>query len=185
MTPERYWRTSRMLMLLGTVIVLASNMRPWARVLVTEEMSPQLALNFSGRQIDVMPSAFVIVVIASIFIIGFLRGLSLRLVQLIVALSSLGIVWFSLNGHDMSAKISELVANQVGREIESMTVNTYPWWMGSVAGAILILVASGFGLLASPPQRQNRYERGESEHDLTPWQALDAGLDPTQQQSTN
>lgn len=184
MTPERYWRTSRMLMLLGTVIVLASNMRPWARVLVTE-MSPQLALNFSGRQIDVMPSAFVIVVIASIFIIGFLRGLSLRLVQLIVALSSLGIVWFSLNGHDMSAKISELVANQVGREIESMTVNTYPWWMGSVAGAILILVASGFGLLASPPQRQNRYERGESEHDLTPWQALDAGLDPTQQQSTN
>lgn len=180
MAVERYWRTSRLLMLVGVVLVVVSNMRPWARVLVTEEMAPQLTLNFSGRQIEVMPSALAVVVIASLFILGFIRGVSLRVVQVIVALSSLAIVWFSLNGHDVSAKVTELVASSIGREIESMSVTTNAWWMISVFGAILILVGSGFGLVAPAPARQNRYERGESEHDLTPWQALDAGLDPTE-----
>lgn len=180
MAMQRYWRTSRILMLVGVASVVISNMRPWARVVVTEEMAPQLTLSFSGRQFEVMPSALALVVIASIFILGYLRGMSLRIVQFIVALSASGIVWFSLNGHDLSAKVTELVANSIGREVESMTVTTYPWWMMSVAGAVMILVGSGFGLLAPAPARQKRYERGESEHDLTPWQALDAGLDPTQ-----
>ena len=185
MSPERYWKTSRSLMLIGVIFVVVSNIRPWANVLVTEAMAPQLALSFSGRQIEVMPSALAIVVIASIFILGFLRKLSLRIVQVVVALASLGIVWFSLNGHDVSAKVSDLVANQVGREFESLTITTHPWWMLSVFGAILILAGSGYGMLATPPTRQNRYERGESEHDLTPWQALDAGLDPTDQRPGN
>ena len=179
MSPDRYWKTSRSLMLLGVIFVVVSNMRPWANVVVKENLAPQLSLSFSGRQIEVMPSALALVVIASIFILSYLRTFSLRIVQVIVALASLGIVWFSLNGHDVSAKVSDLVANQVGREFESMTITTHPWWMLSVLGAILILAGSGFGLLATPPTRQNRYERGESEHDLTPWQALDAGLDPT------
>ena len=170
-------------MALGVVVVVASNMRPWAKVIVTEELSPQLPMSFSGRDIEVMPTALSLVVIASLLIFGYLRSLSLRLVQVIVAVASLGIVWFSLNGHDMTEKVNELVAASIGRSITSMTVTTYPWWMGSVAGGVLILFGVGFGLLANPAPRQSRYERAPRENDLTPWQALDAGLDPTGDES--
>lgn len=179
MSSHSAWRNSRLFMLLGVVVVVASNMRPWAKVVVTEEMSPQLSMTFSGRDVEVMPSALALVVIASILILGYLRGISLRIVQVIVAIASLGIVWFSLNGHDVSFKVNELVAASVGRTIDAMTTTTYAWWMGSVLGGVLVLVGAGFGLISQPPVRQSRYERAGSEHDLTPWQALDAGIDPT------
>lgn len=174
-----------MLMLFGVIVVFVSNLRPWAKVVVTEQLSPQLPMSFSGRDVEVMPTALAVVVISSLLILGYLRSLSLRAVQIIVVFASLGIVWFSLNGHDMSAKVSELVASSVGRTIDSMTMTTYAWWMVSIAGGVLILMGAGFGLLASPPNRQSRYEREPNEQDLTPWQALDAGLDPTDPGATN
>jgi uncharacterized membrane protein (TIGR02234 family) len=174
------WRLSRVLILLGLVLVLFSNAQTWAKVIVTEDATPMLPMNFSGRDIDAMPTALCIVAIASLLILGYLRGVSLRAVQVIVAMASLGIFWFSLNGHDVSAKVNELAANDFGRTIESMTTTTYVWWLVSSVGAVIMLVGIGFGLMSSPPTKQAKYVRGDDgQESLSPWQSLDAGIDPT------
>lgn len=179
------WRNSRLFILFGVIVVFVSNLRPWAKVVVTEEFTPQLPMTFTGRDIEVMPSAFTVVIVAALLIIGFLRGAPLRTVQVIVAGAALGVFWFSLNGHDVSNKVSDLVANSVGRNIEAMTVTTYPWWIASSIGSVLILLGVGFGLISTPPPRKSRYERQPSDEDLSPWQSLDAGIDPTVPDSIN
>ena len=174
------WRMSRILMLIGLALVLFSNSQTWAKVIVTEDATPMMPMSFSGKDIDAMPTALCIVVIASLLILGYLRGFSLRAVQVIVAMASLGIFWFSLNGHDVSVKVNELAANNFGRTIESLTVTTYSWWLVSTVGAVIMLAGIGFGLVSSPPKRQAKYERGADSHEsLSPWQSLDAGIDPT------
>jgi len=99
-----------------------------------------------------------------------------------VCLSSAAIVsaWNS-HGSAIAGEVDVLISQAVGRTVTGAIYSNNYIWLIAFFGSVLSFVISVF-LLISPsgPAKRARYDRSENVAELSPWQAIDAGIDPTQ-----
>ena len=88
--------------------------------------------------------------------------------------------WHS-HGDAVAGQVSVLTSQAVGRTVTDVNFTSNYLWMLAVVSSGLCLIAGALLLIApSSPAKPSRYDRSQNPAELSPWQALDAGLDPTQ-----
>ena len=163
-------------------IVLFVHAQLWSVVTFSETGFPETTLRVTGRTLNAVPSAIAVVMVTASLGISSARSLLRRLFASVVGILSLVAAWVSLqmNPADNEATLSALMSDAVGRSVTSGFVYTNsPWrWLSAVAclcAGVMCLVVVRAPKTTTPGP--SRYERNES--DLTAWQSLDQGQDPT------
>jgi hypothetical protein len=167
----------------GALILLFISSRAWVSAKFAETNSPTLVLPISGRALDPLGAGCSWALIASTLAYLVSKGPIRKAVAVVITLLGTGALLsaWSSRGGAISGQVDALVSEAVGRTVTGAVYASNLLWLLAVVCSGLCVV-SGLLLLTSPsgPTKPSRYERAESSHDLTPWQALDAGLDPTQ-----
>lgn len=163
-------------------VVLIVQAQTWSVVTFPQEGFPDTVLRITGRAINAVPSALALVMVTSGLGIASARGVLRNFFALVVgslcALCALE-TWHMRPTHNENV-LSSLVSDAVGRTVSGgFTVTTTPWlWVSmtaSIAGAIAsVAIVRAPNSSGSAPSRYARHETN-----LTPWQSLDHGQDPT------
>lgn len=170
---SRDYRFSLLLLAVGAVLVIAGSWPTWvtANVTVSEGVAPT-ELVVSGRE-----AAPLVAIGGWVIGAGLLAVLATRtwgrvvvgaVIALAAALAALGSVMFAV-----TARIAAV-------PIDAVDVSTRPWWLLTLAGA-LVSLAIGIRVMLRGrawSAMGTRYERGGS-REPSAWELLDAGEDPT------
>ncbi len=173
-----------LLIALSSALVLFASARTWVTVTYAEQGFPSVTLNFSGRQLDPLSAALGVAGVAAVLGIVSARGNVRRFFGVLVVLMGLGVFASSYSAGRAQGKaevVSRLVADKLGRTVESFHVTMSAWPQISLVAA-LVLMVGGVLVAATTPSGTGmspRYERAPDDKDLTTWQALDRGIDPT------
>jgi uncharacterized membrane protein (TIGR02234 family) len=164
----------------GFVLVLLS--RQWVSAKYVEAGFPNVSLELTGNELTPALSGLAIAAVASTLGAIATRGIGRRLVGVVSAFIGFGIVFVTV---DMQRNLETLVgskfADAIGRDVSgwSQESSIYAWL---VIPAGLLVAASGIvmAIKTFPSQLSKRYEREQVKaQNLTPWQSLDQGIDPT------
>ena len=159
--------------------------RTWISLSITEPGVPQFQLAMTGRDLEPLVAGCAWALLASAIALLVTRGVLQRSVGIIAILLGVVAVYSSVQAHQQSANttITQFVAEKIGIQINGYTQQVTPTWLIALVLAIISTLAAIFATLnvQSSAQLSQRYERASGEHEekLTPWQALDQGLDPT------
>ncbi len=163
-------------------LVLISLSRQWVSAKYVETGFPNVYLELTANELVPALSGLAIAAIASTLGAIATRGFARRLVGAVIAAIGFGIVFVTFDLMQNLAKfIESKFAEAIGRSVSGWTQESsfYPW---IVVPAGLIIAACGV-LIASKTfdsQLSKKYERGQAKaQNLTPWQSLDQGIDPT------
>jgi uncharacterized membrane protein (TIGR02234 family) len=168
--------------LLSSVIVLMALSRPWVVATYEESGFPSVNLSLSANQLNPSLNGLALAAIASALGVIATRGIFRRLVGVVIFALGLGIVLSTLN---LVNNLNEFVGLQfeqaVGRVVTDWVSNTSNYaFIVIPAGIVIALTGIAFALKSFETAMSQRYERNPSkESQLTPWQALDQGIDPT------
>ena len=163
-------------------IVLVISGQTWVTVNLTEADLPNLQYNFSSRELEPIISALNVVPFAGVFGLMAARGIFQRLVGLAISLVGATMVYLAIAlTRNYAAYTELLISNKVGRTGLQFELSA------NVVGQTLILPAVGITIIGilftirnfdSAKKRAN-YDAPTGVSTLTPWQALDSGIDPT------
>jgi len=180
----RTYRNALLALIIGAVALLVGYSLTWARVeipMVTGGPA-STSVDLSGR--DLLPLASATSWIAAAGIAGVIatRTWGRILVGAIVALAGLGSLigslWFALASAGL---VQSAAQSHAGESLAELTaVSIAPWWVLTALGSLLVLAA---GLVTCVrgrtwPGLGRKYDRNNPRQ-LTDWQALDLGQDPT------
>lgn len=168
--------------LFASVIVLVALSRPWVVATYTETGFPEVNLRLSANQLNSSTNGLALAAIASALGAIATRGIYRRVVGTVIFTLGVGIVVTTINLISNLDQFLGLKFEQaIGREVSG--------WVAEASHYALLVVPSGFvvalcGLAIAVKSfdagMSQRYERNISEDKrLTPWQALDQGIDPT------
>lgn len=143
----------------------------------------------TGREIEPLVAGCAWALLASAITLLVTRGILQRIVGLIAVtvgvLASFSAV--QANGSSANSVVKSFIASKIGLSIDGYTATSNVMWIIAVLLSLIATVAAVVIVLSVVPSEQlsKRYERTvESNVDeLTTWQALDQGLDPTTEQS--
>ena len=180
----RAYRMALTITALSSSFALFASARIWATVVYKETGFPAVTLSFTGRELDPLAAALAIAGLASVLGIVSVRGIIKQIFGGLVAIMGLGITYVSfaasrLNNH--SDSVSRLVSDKLGRTVDSYFLTVTMWPVLSVVAGLL-LVGGGLAIAtqrSSSVGMSSRYERAPRDTDMTTWQALDQGIDPT------
>lgn len=179
---------SRIQLALGTLafcstLLLVISTRNWVTASFSELNTPDLQLGISGKSLDPLGAGCAWALLAGLIAYRVTSGLVRRTVALfLVALS--GASLFSALGsraNVISDQVDYLVSEAVGRTVTLVPYSSNIFW--GVASLLSMVNLFASLLLATGPthgQSASRYNRTNAANELTTWQAIDAGLDPTQ-----
>lgn len=165
-----------------SVVILVALSRDWVVATYLEPGFPKVELRLSANDLNPTLNGLAIASIASTLGVIATRGWARRLVGAIIFLLGLGILVATWNlTQNLDAVVGSELAQAVGRSVSGATTQTslYAWIVFPVS---LVLLACGLliAIRTFESQLSRRYERANaSAKNLTPWQALDQGLDPT------
>lgn len=165
-------------------MVFVMSGQTWATVTIQDADLPSLTYKFSGRQIEPIISGLAVVPIAGILGLIAARGLIQRIIGLAIALSGVGITYLAIAVQSKKTSyVENLLASKLGRDGISHLTTFNPVSQALVAPAIGVAIV-GFIFTVrkfdSAKKRANYDTVGVGGvATLTPWQALDAGQDPT------
>lgn len=164
----------------GLILVLLS--RKWVSAKYVETGFPNVLLDMTANELTPALHGLAIAAIASTLGAIATRGFARRLVGVVMAAIGFGIVFITL---EMMQNLEELIgsefADAIGRNVSgwSQESSFYAWF---VIPAGLVVATCG-ALMASKTfdsRLAKRYERDQVKaKNLTPWQSLDQGIDPT------
>jgi len=182
----RAFRSAVVLALASSAITLFSSARQWLHLTYIETGFPTINLDFSGRDLDPLPAGLAILVVATILALLISRGLLHRLLAVVIALSGLAVAaasWRSGVQLENLASITDRLEASLGRTATGQTTQTSTLlWAVSMSAGVLVAF-SGVVLLTTGhdrPRGSSNYERSSGDvTQLSPWQALDQGVDPT------
>ena len=182
----RAFRSAWVLALGCSAIVLFSSARQWMHLVYRESGLPAINLDLSGRDIDPLPAGLAVLVVATILALLISRGFVHRVLALIIVLSGLLIAlasWRAGSQANELASVTDHLEEALGRTATGeISQSTTLWWAVSLACGSFVALAGGI-LLASGhdrPRGSSTYERSSKDAaQLSPWQALDQGVDPT------
>ena len=174
-------RRIQLLAFIGVAIVLFVSTRPWAKADLTAADSPALHLSFTGRQLDAIPSACAAAVGVLFAVAGTVRSLIRRIFGFIAILCSLLAIVVSFTTINPTTLINEAIADSLGSYIDSVQYTYAYWaWISALGGVFMALAAIVLTFVSFPErQRTTKYDRDPSLSELSAWQSLDHGIDPT------
>ena len=176
-------RASLTLLTLCALVQLFISGRVWITANFVETNSPTLILPITGRALDPLGAGCAWALLASVLAYAVSRGAIRRVVSVVMIVLSgatLASSW-NLHGKAISAQVDSITSQAVGRTVIAVNFSSNYLWLAAVTCAGICLVSAIFLTLApGAPVKPRRYDRAENATDLSPWQALDAGLDPTQ-----
>jgi uncharacterized membrane protein (TIGR02234 family) len=173
--------------LLSSVIILIALSRPWVVATYEEEGFPSVSLSLSANQLNASLNGLAIAAIASALGAIATRGVFRRLVGAVIFCIGIGIVVATF---DMTNNLDQFVGLQfeqaIGREVTGWAAQTTQYaWLVIPAGVLVALCGLALALKSFETGMSQRYERNLAKgSQLTQWQALDQGIDPTIESSS-
>ena len=168
--------------LLSAVIVLVALSRPWVVGTYQETGFPTVNLSLSANQLNASLNGLAIAALASALGAIATRGIFRRLVGAVILAIGIGIVLATGNlVKNLDVFVGLQFEQAVGREVTGWVAQTsYYEWLVIPAGVLIALCGLAIALKSFETGLSKRYERNPSNaNELTPWQALDQGIDPT------
>jgi len=166
-----------------SIILLFISGRVWVTANFAEANTPTLALPITGRALNPLGAGCAWALIASVLAFLVSKGVLRKLVALVMVLLSAGtlISSWSTHGPTIASQVDSITSQAIGRTVKSVIFSSNSLWLVAFTCSMFCLAMSIFLLLSpSAPAKPKRYDRSENIAELSPWQALDAGLDPTQ-----
>lgn len=173
--------------LISSVIVLIALGRPWVVATYEEAGFPSVSLSLSANQLNSSLNGLAIAALASALGAIATRGIFRRIVGAVILGIGIGIVFGTLDLINNLDKFVGLEFEQaVGREVSGWVSQTSNYaWLVIPAGGLIALCGLALALKSFDTGMSQRYERNlEKGSQLTQWQALDQGIDPTIESSS-
>lgn len=173
--------------LLSSVIVLVALSRPWVVAAYEETGFPTVNLSLSANQLNSTLNGLAIAAAASALGVVATRGIFRRLVGAVILAIGVGIVFATANlMNNFDVSVGSQFEQAIGREVTGWVADTSSYaWLIIPAGISIALCGLAIALKSFETEMSKRYERNPaSESQLTPWQALDQGIDPTIENSS-
>lgn len=173
----------QLLAFVGVVIVLFVSTRSWAKADLTAMNSPALHLSFTGRQLDAIPAACAALVAVLFAVAGLVRNIVRRMFGIVAIVCGIATVTVSISTINPQSLINEAIADSLGSYVESIQYTYAYWaWLSAFGGAMMAVSGVVLLLVAFPErQRTAKYDREPDVSQLSAWQSLDHGIDPTEQ----
>lgn len=179
----KLYRSLLLTLAICSIIVLVMTGQAWVTVTLTEADAPGLTFSFSGRDLEPVIAGLTLVPIAGVVGLIAAKGLLQRFFGFVVFLigSAVGYLAFAVT-QDWPRYVGILLSNKLGRTTTEFTFTNSPLAYGVILPAIgVALVGLMFTIRNfDSAKKKGNYESPESlAAGLTPWQALDSGIDPT------
>lgn len=168
--------------LLSSVVILIVLSRPWVTATYKETGFPTVNLSLSANQLNASLNGLAIAALASALGAIATRGFFRRLVGVVILAIGVGIVLSTINlVKNLDVFVGMQFEQAVGREVTGWVAETSSYdWVVIPAGVLIALCGLAITLKSFETGMSKRYERNlENGSELTPWQALDQGIDPT------
>jgi uncharacterized membrane protein (TIGR02234 family) len=168
--------------LISSVLVLVALGRTWVVATYAETGFPAVNLSLSANELNATLNGLAVAAIASALGAIATRGIFRRVVGAVILLLGIGIVisTFSLS-RNLDQFVGEQFEQAVGREVSGWAGETTNYAFVVIpAGILIALCGLAIMLKTFESGMSQRYERNPSQaRELSPWQALDQGIDPT------
>lgn len=168
--------------LLGALVVLAALSRTWVTATYEETGFPKVNLSLSANELSSAPNGLAIAALASALGAVATRGFYRRIVGGVIFGIGIGIIYSTVNLVNNLDKFLGIQFEQaIGREVTGWTAQTSNFALLVISAAVLIAVCGVVIAIKSfDSGMSQRYERNSDRtSELTPWQSLDLGIDPT------
>ena len=168
--------------LISSVVVLVALGRPWVVATYSETGFPTVNLSLSANELNATLNGLAIAAIASALGAIATRGIFRRIVGVVILALGIGIV---ISTFTLTSNLDQFVGEQfeqaIGRDVSGWAAETSNYAFVVIpAGILIALCGLAIMLKSFDSGMSQRYERNPSqERELTPWQALDQGIDPT------
>ena len=172
-------------MFVSSATLLFISGRSWLSITVTEPGFPRFDLSMTGREVEPLIAGCAWALVTSVLALLVTRGTLQRIVGVIAAL--LGIVatvsCLQAHGSASSTAVSSYLAGKVGVTIQGYLQTSNSLWLIALICSLLSASAAVVVTLSvsNDSKLSSRYERSTEigKDDISAWQALDEGLDPT------
>lgn len=168
--------------LLCSVVILIVLSRPWVVATYQETGFPTVNLSLSANQLNSSLNGLAIAALASALGAIATRGFFRRMVGAVILAIGVGIVFATLDLiNNLDVFIGLQFEQAIGREVSGWVAETSSYaWVVIPAGVLIALCGLAITLKSFETGMSKRYERKPADgSELTPWQALDQGIDPT------
>jgi uncharacterized membrane protein (TIGR02234 family) len=168
--------------LLCSVIVLLALSRTWVVATYDEAGFPSVNLSLSANQLVSSLHGLALAAIASALGAIATRGVFRRIVGVVIVFLGGGLVATAVNlTNNLNQFVGVKFEQAIGREVSGWVSETSNYgWLVVPAGMIVTLCGLVIAVKSFDSGMSQRYERNPSPvNELTPWQALDRGIDPT------
>lgn len=186
---SRTTRTFAALLLVAGLLLLLSA-QTWVTATFVEPSSPVIKLSISGRTLEPLGAGVAWALVAGVIAFRVTTGLLRSAIGFILVLLSSASIYAALSSHGsaISSLVNQTISQTAGRTVIATSITETGLWLGASVLSVVALILSVLLVLtpATSPSgsRYNRVSTDSSEAatQLTTWQALDAGIDPTQDQ---
>ena len=168
--------------LICSVIVLVALGRPWVAATYTETGFPSVSLSLNANQLNPSINGLALAALASALGAIATRRVFRRVVGAVIASLGIGIVAMTINlVNNLDKFVGVKFEQAIGRDVSGWVSEAAHYeWLVIPAGFFIALCGLMITLKSFDTGMSQRYERNSSrESELTPWQALDQGIDPT------
>ena len=166
-----------------SVIILFISGRVWVTANFAETNAPTLTLPITGRALNPLAAGCAWALIASILAFLVSKGVLRKVIALVMVLLSAAalVSAWSSHGAGAASQVDSIVSEAIGRTVTTVNYTSNSLWLVAViCSGLCLLVATFLLIIPSGQAKPTRYERSKDVSELSPWQALDAGIDPTQ-----
>jgi len=182
----RAFRSSITLALASSALVLFASARQWVHLTYLQTGLPTIELDLSGRDLDPLPAGLAVLVVAAVLALLISRGFTHRILAFVVLLAgvAIAVTSWTVGAHPegLSSITDHLEAALGGTATGKIATSGSLWWVLSCLCGCFI-AASALALFRFGPSRPrsgSTYERSSAKSaQMSPWQALDQGVDPT------
>jgi uncharacterized membrane protein (TIGR02234 family) len=174
--------------LICTIIVLIAVSRSWVSATYSETGFPSVSLSLSANQLNPSLSGMALAAIASALGAIATRGVFRRIVGAVIVCLGSGIVLSTTNlMNNLDQFVGINFEQAIGRQVSGWATEISHFNLLVLpAGLIIAICGIVIAVKSFDTSMSKRYERNSSlETELTPWQALDKGIDPTIQGHTD
>ncbi len=183
MSTRKLYRSLLLALALCSILIFVVSGQTWATAYFIEENTPQLVYQFTGRQLQPIVAGVVVVPIVGVVGLIAAKKIFQQIVGFIIFIAGLTITYYTYTiSTDWVAVLDPLVTGKVGRTGIDYTIET------NSLNTLLIVPAIGIAMIGlvftfrrfDLVKKRAAYDAPTAASvTLSPWQAMDMGIDPT------